>query len=105
MRTVRRRVEPDQDAAAVKLQDPGINPWNKPTIITPAEAERRLPKARHAQLEPLVEKPIGELTVAAASDPKPAVAVTATLRAALQSSIAAGYLQSSQDKLAKGGRR
>ena len=40
----------------------------------------------------LAEKPPGELTITTMDDPKTAVAVAEALKAALETSVAAGYL-------------
>ena len=94
-RAVRRWVEADEAKAAAKLEQLGIDPWRR-KVVTPAEAERRLPKARRDEVAPLAELPAGELTLAKADDPREAMDVGASLKAALRSSVAAGYLASGQ---------
>ena len=89
-RTVRRWK--DEAAAVARLQAADVDPYNVPTVITPAEAERRLPSAKRGIVDQLSEKPEGELTITHMGDSKPAVIVAEALKSALESSVAAGYL-------------
>ena len=99
-KTVRKRTTrrfANEDEAAEVLSALGVDAYQR-KLISPAEAERRLPKVQHPQLENLIEKPLGELTLAAADDPREAINVSATLQASLRSSVAAGYLQAAQTR-------
>ena len=88
-RTLRRWI--DEGAAEAELAALGIDPLEH-KLVTPAEAERRLPPAKRRVVDDLAEKPIGDLTLAPASDKKPGVEVAATLQRALEGSVAAGFL-------------
>lgn len=91
----------DEAGAQAELEKLGCDPWQK-KLVSPAEAERRLPKAKHEHLSALAEKPIGDLTLAAKDDSRAEVNVGATLQAALQSSVAAGFLAAADMRTAKG---
>ena len=78
--------------AAERLDEEGINPYTDPVLISPAEAERRLPPSKQGIVKELAEKPVGELTVTRMDDARPAVVVAEALKSALESSVAAGYL-------------
>lgn len=88
-RTVRRWV--DEETAEAELRKLGIDP-HKHTMVSPAEAERRLPPAKRPVVGDLSEKPPGALTLAPASDKRSGVEVAATLQRALEGSVAAGFL-------------
>lgn len=94
-RTARRWI--DEQAVPATLENLGIDPYQR-KLVTPAEAERRLPKGKRDAIASLTEKPVGELTIADADDPRGRVDVALTLKAALQSSVAAGYLSAAQSK-------
>lgn len=83
----------DERKAVEKLTELQVDPYTKPSVIGPAEAERRLPKGKRAIINTeLAEKPPGDLTLVSRDDTRPEIDVGATLRAALASSVAAGYL-------------
>lgn len=94
-RTVRRWIDPE--AAPRQLAERGIDPWER-KLITPAEAERRLPPATRAAIESMTEKPDGELTLAASDDKREPINVGASLTAALKASVAAGFIQAAQGR-------
>ena len=97
-KTNRRWVNPDEGEVAGALAEQlRIDPWMQ-TLITPAEAERRAGDAQKPIIKELVEKPIGELTIAAIDDKREAIEVAAKLTAALASSVAAGYLESAKSR-------
>jgi hypothetical protein len=77
--------------AVNELKALGVEPYSF-TVISPAQAEKRLPKGKRGIIEKLSEQPLGELTAAPKNDPKPEVDVVTTLKAALRSRAAAGYL-------------
>jgi hypothetical protein len=77
--------------AVNELKALGVEPYGF-TVISPAQAEKRLPKGKRGIIEKLSERPLGELTAAPKNDPKPEVDVVTTLKAALRSRAAAGYL-------------
>lgn len=95
-RTVR-RWRADKDAE-FELKAAGINPYTDPQLISPAEAERRLPPAKQHIVKQLSEKPEGELTIAKAGDKGEAVVVAEALKSALESNVAAGYLAAGRSR-------
>ena len=97
-RVTRRWRELDERKAAAALEALGIDPWQR-KVVTPAEAERRLPKTQRDVVELLSEKPPGELTLAPLNDPRTPIDAGASLRAALKSSVAAGYLAPAQRQM------
>jgi hypothetical protein len=62
----------DVDAARILLTEHGIDFFKDPEPISPADAEKKLPKAERARLAPLVSKPAGKPTLAPVSDKRPA---------------------------------
>lgn len=95
-RTNRRWV--DEAAVAARLVELGADPWTEPKLVSPAEAERRLPKSKRGVVGELAEKPPGELTVAPrATTKKPAVDYVAMAEAALQSNRAAALIEKRKD--------
>ena len=89
-RTNRRWID---EAVAVKvLKALGVDPYVF-RAVTPAEAEKRLPKGKRRIVnDELAEQPVGELTIAPKSDPKPGIEVGATFRRAVESTQAVGFL-------------
>ena len=82
----------DEAKAVERLLALGVDPYVF-KVVTPAEAEKRLPKGKRKIVnDELAEQPVGELTIAPKSDPKPEIEVGATLRRAVQSTKAAGFL-------------
>ena len=98
-RTNRRWI--DEAKAVQKLKELGVDPYVF-RAVTPAEAEKRLPKGKRKIVnDELAEQPVGELTLAPKSDPKTEIEVGATFMAALEYTKAAGFLASwskSQEK-------
>ena len=92
-----RRWRNDQEATAW-LQDEGVDPWNVPKLITPAQAEKKLPRLKRPEVQKHATKPAGELTLAPMDDPREAVDVTLTLKAALEASVAAGYIEAATNR-------
>lgn len=67
----RRWKDPDDVSALLAME--GIDPFGKPPLITPAEAERRLAKAnRKVSLGSLVERPVTGQAMVPDSDSRPA---------------------------------
>ena len=94
-RTTRRWV--DDGTAERRLEGLGVDPWQR-KLVTPAEAERRLPKAKRADIDGLTEKPDGELTLASADDLRAGVDVAASFKAALRASVASGFLTQAKER-------
>lgn len=65
----------DDDTVARDLYDVfGIEPWKK-EIVSPAQAEKLIPKDQHSQLAGLITKPEGKPTLVHISDKRPAITV------------------------------
>lgn len=62
----------DAEAAKAWLEKHAVDPHKPAQIISPAEAEKALPKALRTELAPLVVKPTGKPTLAPVSDRRPA---------------------------------
>ena len=91
-RTNRRWSLPDEEVLE-RLEALDIDPWVH-KLVSPNQAEQRLPKAKRKIVGGLAEKPPGELTVAPrVTTKKPAVDVAAQINAALQSSRAAALIE------------
>lgn len=96
-RANRRWCLPEDEVASV-LKTHGIDPFEDPKLVSPAQAEKRLPKAKRAIVDDLAEKPLGELTVAPIDDKRPAVEVAASFAAAVQSHQARGFLAAAKQR-------
>lgn len=72
----------------------GVDPYKK-TLISPTQAEKALPKGAYAAIEPMVEKPVGDLTVAIGDDRRAAVNIQAALARASEQAKAAKHLEAS----------
>lgn len=71
-----RRKWTDEGAAALALEaflPSGKSPWTTPKLVSPAEAERRLPTAAHGIVEALVTKPVTGSDLVPESDARPAI--------------------------------
>lgn len=62
----------DESAAVTFMRERQIDPYDAPKMISPAVAEKMLPKPARKELAPLVEKPAGKPTLAPVSDVRPA---------------------------------
>ena len=65
------RVWKDEKAAEAKLRELGVEPYER-KLISPADAEKKLPSARKKEIEGLARKPPAGLTMAPMTDPRPA---------------------------------
>lgn len=90
----------DETAAEAELRRLGVDPMEH-KLVTPAEAERRLPPGKRREVDGLAEKPAGDLTLARADDKRPGVEVAATLQRALEGAVAAGFLAPSREDRAR----
>ncbi len=63
--------------ASAMLAGMGVEPFADPKLITPAEAERRLGKARKKRVEPLTHKPLTGTVLVEETDSRPAISVGA----------------------------
>jgi hypothetical protein len=61
----------DEIAAEAWLRERQVDPRKPPPMISPADAEKKLPKALRKEMAALAIKPEGKPTLAAESDPRP----------------------------------
>lgn len=63
----------DPDVTRLVLEAHGVNPFEDPKLVTPAAAERLLPKDERGIIEKLATKPVTGTTLAPMADPRPAL--------------------------------
>lgn len=68
-----RREWENEEAAIELLERHGVDPYTAPALISPAQAEKRLPPTAREQVKGMTHTPKGEPVMAPATDPRPAL--------------------------------
>lgn len=79
------------------LEKHGVHPYTK-KLISPTQAEKALPKAAYDRLiAPMVEKPVGDLTVAIGEDKRAAVSIADSLKRAAENAQAQALVRHAEE--------